>query len=108
MTIAKPVRYEARIQWRGTGTAGRSVVLSSNRSKKMPISKNRLTIVTLLFVVAWNGAAEAQGTKDPSNPVPTMVFPIRPRDEAPQPRIIRQTPTPAQAPIRLQRIRPVR
>jgi hypothetical protein len=25
--------------------------------------------------------ALAQGTKDPSNPVPTMVFPIRPRDE---------------------------
>jgi hypothetical protein len=37
--------------------------------------------ITVLCLLAWADAAWAQGTKDPSNPVPSMVFPIRPRDE---------------------------
>jgi hypothetical protein len=35
--------------------------------------------------VAFLDVALAQGTKDPSNPVPTMTFPIRPRDEPTRP-----------------------
>jgi hypothetical protein len=50
-------------------------------------------------------AALAQGTKDPSNPVPTMVFPIRPRDEPTRPTAVpnnNQT-FPPQPVIRLRR-----
>ena len=42
-----------------------------------------LAIVSLTFL--WDGTAVAQGTKDPSNPIPSMVYPIRPRDEPPTP-----------------------
>ena len=73
----------------------------------MLISKLFLAVVSLIFL--WDGAAVAQGTKDPSNPVPSMVYPIRPRGEPPTRQIIRPnnvTPTPP--PIRLKRIRPVR
>lgn len=43
-----------------------------------------MLFLTIGFGIAsFSGAALAQGTKDPSNPVPTMVFPIRPRDEPP-------------------------
>jgi hypothetical protein len=66
-----------------------------------------LAVVPLIFL--WDGAAVAQGTKDPSNPVPSMVYPIRPRDEPPTPQIIRPNnvaPTPP--PIRLKRIHPAR
>jgi hypothetical protein len=44
----------------------------------------RASVLVLTITVCGSGffdAALAQGTKDPSNPVPTMVFPIRPRDE---------------------------
>jgi hypothetical protein len=53
--------------------------------------------------------ALAQGTKDPSNPVPTMVFPIRPRDEpAPHPTAVpnHNKAFPPQPTIRLRRSYP--
>jgi len=39
------------------------------------------TLLTLLMLAFASDSAPAQGTKDPSNPVPTMVVPIRPRNE---------------------------
>jgi len=62
-----------------------------------------LTIV--FYVAGFFDAALAQGTKDPSNPVPTMVFPIRPRDEpvtAP-PTAVRTHTFPSQPPIQVGR-----
>jgi len=42
----------------------------------------RVSILSCLIISCiWAENAEAQGTKDPSSPVSTMVFPIRPRDE---------------------------
>jgi hypothetical protein len=56
------------------------------------------------------GVALAQGTKDPSNPVPTMVFPIRPRDEptSTRPTAVRTRTFPSQPPIRVRRAYRVR
>ena len=67
-----------------------------------------IVLSVIVMVVACNGAAVAQGTKDPSNPVPTMVFPIRPRDQPTSPPPViqrRQTPPP---PILLQSNQPGR
>ena len=62
--------------------------------------------LTIGFCIAgFFDAALAQGTKDPSNPVPTMVFPIRPRDEpttAP-PTAVRTRTFPSQPPIHVGR-----
>ena len=41
--------------------------------------------VSMLIEAAFVEAALAQGTKDPSTPVPSMVVPIRPRDEPTRP-----------------------
>jgi hypothetical protein len=37
--------------------------------------------LSILALTCASDGALAQGTKDPSNPIPTMVVPIRPRDE---------------------------
>jgi hypothetical protein len=66
-----------------------------------------MLVLTVGFCVAsFPDAAMAQGTKDPSNPVPTMVFPIRPRDE---PATTRPTAVPNRTfpPQRSIRVRPV-
>jgi hypothetical protein len=55
-----------------------------------------------------SGDGFAQGTKDPSNPVPTMVFPIRPRDEPATSRPVAVPNHTTAPPIRLRRIYPVR
>ena len=71
----------------------------------------RATIVisTVLFCVSIvSSAGFAQGTKDPSNPVPTMVTPIRPRDEPQRARPLVVPNNNNTAPIRLRRLRPVR
>jgi hypothetical protein len=52
---------------------------------------SKLLWIILLCVSAWADAAWAQGTKDPSNPVPSMVFPIRPRDEPAAPTAVPNT-----------------
>ena len=69
----------------------------------------RMTVLVGLLIF-MGGAAEsamAQGTKDPSTPVPPMVFPIRPRDEpAPPRRVI--VPNSQPPPIWLEPNYPVR
>ena len=75
-----------------------------------------MLFLTVVFCVpVFCGAASAQGTKDPSNPVPTMVYPIRPRDEpgtsrpVVNPNVANPNNTfPPQPPIRLRRLHPVR
>jgi hypothetical protein len=68
--------------------------------------------LTITFCISmFVGPASAQGTKDPSNPVPTMVFPIRPRDEpAPRPTAVpnHNKTFPPQPVIRLRRAHRVR
>ena len=39
------------------------------------------TLFTFLLLACASDSTLAQGTKDPSNPVPSMVVPIRPRNE---------------------------
>jgi hypothetical protein len=71
----------------------------------------RATIVisTVLFCVSIvPGDGFAQGTKDPSNPVPTMVTPIRPRDEPQRARPLVVPNNNYGAPIRLRRLHPFR
>jgi hypothetical protein len=43
--------------------------------------ESKLLWIAMFCVSMGSGTVWAQGTKDPSNPVPSMVFPIRPRDE---------------------------
>lgn len=52
---------------------------------------SRLLLITVFCVSAGTETTWAQGTKDPSNPVPTMVFPIRPRDEPAPPTAVPNT-----------------
>jgi hypothetical protein len=66
----------------------------------------RVLIVVLTSSLSFSsffGAAWAQGTKDPSNPVPTMVFPIRPRDEPTEtrPTAVPNRTFPSQPPIQV-------
>jgi hypothetical protein len=65
--------------------------------------------IAVSLAVAATGEAWGQGTKDPSTPVPTMVFPIRPRDEPAAPTAVPNNSytRPQQPPIRLWRARPV-
>lgn len=64
----------------------------------------RIVVSTVLSCLSiMPGAGFAQGTKDPSNPVPTMVTPIRPRDELPRTRPLVVPNNTASAPIRLRR-----
>lgn len=65
------------------------------------------TVVVLLDFLC-DGAALAQGTKDPSNPATSLVYPIRPRHDVPTARTIRPNTVTALPPIRLRRIRPAR
>jgi hypothetical protein len=65
--------------------------------------------VRWIAVVLAASTAEAwgQGTKDPSNPVPTMVYPIRPRDEPTRPTAVPNTSySQPQPQIRLWRAHP--
>jgi len=63
-----------------------------------------MVFLTISFgISSFFGAALAQGTKDPSNPIPTMVFPIRPRDEPTEirPTAVPNRAFPAQPPIQV-------
>jgi hypothetical protein len=69
---------------------------------------SKLPWIVVFLAFASTGEAWAQGTKDPSSPVPTMVVPIRPRNEPAPPTAVPNnsyTQQPQQ-PIRLRRIRP--
>ncbi|SDT59727.1 hypothetical protein SAMN05444158_7371 [Bradyrhizobium canariense] len=69
----------------------------------MRISK--LLWITMFGVSMGSGTVWAQGTKDPSNPVPSMVFPIRPRDEpAPSTAVPNTSHTRRQGTVQLQPI----
>ena len=66
--------------------------------------------IAVTLVIASTGEAWGQGTKDPSNPVPTMVYPIRPRDQPAPPTAVPNTSHTqqpyTQPPIRMWRARP--
>jgi hypothetical protein len=65
---------------------------------------SKLFWVFISCVSLWSGIACAQGVKDPSSPVPSMSFPIRPRDEPSAPTAVPNTShTRARQPIWLQR-----
>jgi hypothetical protein len=108
-SAARAISYRCRLARDGC----RAMERVSGRSRYWPgaremrTSKLFLAVVSLTFL--WDGAAVGQGTKEPSNPVPSMVYPIRPRDEPPTSQIIRLNKvTPTQPPIRLKRIHPAR
>ncbi len=64
-----------------------------------------MLFLTIIFCISiLSGVVLAQGTRDPSNPVPRMVFPIRPRDEATTTRPIIVPNNAPQPPVQLRRI----
>jgi len=79
-------------------------------SMRYPGTEGRRTARAGLFLIAifciftLPGPASAQGTKDPSNPAPTMVFPVRPVDEPARPTAVPTNPVPPQPPIQLEPI----
>ncbi len=50
-------------------------------AKDMAMDTSKLRWIAVALAIASTGEAWGQGTKDPSNPVPSMVYTIRPRDE---------------------------
>jgi hypothetical protein len=67
-------------------------------------------LIIMFGGVGVSDAVIAQGTKDPSNPVPTMIFPVRPRDEPARPTAVPNNSKsfPAQPVVRVRRAYRVR
>ena len=91
--------------WRGRLPGLGPTDLGRTLLKGKPMRASTLFLAIGFGVAGFFDAALAQGTKDPSNPVPTMVFPIRPRDEptTTPPAAVRTRTFPSQPPIQVRR-----
>jgi hypothetical protein len=52
----------------------------------------RVLFVTALAILVSTADASAQGTKDPSNPAPTMVYPVPPLEQPAAPSAVPTAP----------------